>query len=145
VSPCIVSNSGPENNRHHEPVFDTVKKQIAKAKEMFAIKDFEIFDSYHQQLESFTKPYSWCPYLQILPVIAADQNVYSCQDKAYNLNDGLLGSIKNVRFKNCWFSDKDKFFSINPSLHCNHHCVANRKNRLLFDYLNADKEHLGFV
>jgi MoaA/NifB/PqqE/SkfB family radical SAM enzyme len=145
VSPCIVSNTGPENNRHHEPVFDTVKKQIAKAKEMFAIKDFEIFDSYHQQLESFTKPYSWCPYLQILPVIGADQNVYSCQDKAYNLNDGLLGSIKNVRFKDCWFFDKDKFFSINPLLHCNHHCVANRKNRLLFDYLNADKEHLGFV
>ncbi len=145
VSPCIVSNSGKENNEYHEPIFGTVKEQIAKARDKFATEDFEIFDSYHEQLESFAKPYSWCPYLQILPVIGADQNVYSCQDKAYNLDEGSVGSIKNMKFKDFWFSDKNKFFSINPSLNCNHHCVADGKNRLLFDYLDADKGHLGFV
>ncbi len=145
LSPCIISNSNSENNEYHKPIFDTVKDQIAKAKENLEAEDFEIFDSYHEQLESFEKDYTWCPYLQILPIIGADQNVYSCQDKAYNLDEGLIGSIKNVRFKDFWFSDKNKFFSINPSLHCNHHCVANGKNEMILSYLEADKEHLGFV
>ena len=145
VSPCIVSNSGKENNNYHEPIFGTVKDQVVKARDKFETEVFEIFDSYHEQLESFEKDYTWCPYLQILPVIGADQNVYSCQDKAYNIEEGSVGSIKNMRFKDFWFSDKNKFFSINPSLNCNHHCVADAKNRLLFDYLDVDKGHLGFV
>jgi MoaA/NifB/PqqE/SkfB family radical SAM enzyme len=145
VSPCIVSNSGKENNEYHEPIFDTVKEQVAKARDKFATEDFEIFDSYHEQLESFEKDYTWCPYLQILPIIGADQNVYSCQDKAYNLDEGLIGSIENMRFRDFWFSGKDKFFSINPSLHCNHHCVAGAKNKLLLEYLTADDKHLMFI
>ena len=89
--------------------------------------------------------WQWCPYLQILPVIGADLNVYPCQDKAYNIEDGLMGSIKSQRFKEFWFSHKDKFFKINPSIHCSHHCVANAKNKLILDYLNIDEEHLDFV
>ena len=110
VAPCIVSNNGSENNEYHRPIFDTVKGQIAEAKDKFATGEFEIFDSYHEQLESFEKDYTWCPYLQILPIIAADQNVYSCQDKAYNLDEGLIGTIKNQRFKDFWYPDKNKFF-----------------------------------
>jgi len=145
VAPCIVSNSGSENNEYHKSIFGQVKEQIAKVSEEFKDEDFEIFDSYHQQLETFRKEYSWCPYLQVLPVIGADLNIYPCQDKAYNLDEGLIGSIKDKRFKDFWFSDKNKFFTIDPSRVCNHHCVANSKNNLILDYLNADKEHLDFV
>jgi hypothetical protein len=104
-----------------------------------------VFDSYHELDDKFKKEYNWCPYLQILHVIGADLNIYSCQDKAYNLDDGFIGSIKEQKFKNFWFSDKENFFRINPSKVCNHHCVANAKNRLVLGYLNADREHLGFV
>ena len=83
--------------------------------------------------------------MQILPIIGADLNIYPCQDKDYNLEERLLGSIKNQSFKDYWFSDKSKFFKINPSLACTHHCVANCKNELILEYLNADKRHLGFV
>ena len=100
---------------------------------------------YHRQEISFKKDYHWCPYLQVLPVIGADLNVYSCQDKAYNLDCGLIGSIKNMRFKDFWFSDKNKFFKIDPARDCVHHCVADGKNRLVHEYLEADPEHLGFV
>jgi len=72
-------------------------------------------------------------------------NTYPCQDKAYNLKKGLIGSIKNQRFKDFWFSDKDNFFKIIPSRDCRHHCVANIKNTLILEYLDADKGHLGFV
>ena len=145
ISPCIISNHGEENNRYHEPIFAIGKEQIQRSIEDLQENNFEIFDSYHELETKFSKDYSWCPYLQILPVIGADLNIYPCQDKAYNIQEGLLGSIEQQRFKEFWFSDKNLFFKINPSIHCNHHCVANQKNRLLHEYMNADNEHLGFV
>lgn len=145
VSPCIVSNSSFENNEYHKQIFTTVKDQTAKAIMDFGDASFEIFDSFHTQLESFAKEYQWCPHLQINPVIGADQNVYSCRDKAYNLDDGLLGSISDCRFKDFWQTDKKRFFRINPSRVCNHHCVADTTNRLMLEYLAADPEHLAFI
>ena len=145
VSPCIVSNEGARNNQYHAGFFSQVKDQVGRAVNDFHDDSFEIFDAYHELDEKFAKDYDWCPYLQILPVIGADLNVYSCQDKAYNLDSGLVGSIKDRRFKNMWFSDKSRFFRINPSIDCDHHCVANAKNQLVLDYLDADLEHLEFV
>ena len=145
VSPCIVSNNGVENNNYHKPFFNIVKEQVKRAESLFGAEDFVIFDAYHELEEKFNKEYNWCPYLQILPVIGADQNVYSCQDKAYNLESGLLGSIKDQRFRDFWYRGKEKFFSIDPSVECSHHCVANGKNQMVLDYLTADSEHLGFV
>ena len=145
ISSCVVSNDSTENNEYHRPVFDKVKEHLKKAIEDFADDKFEILDSYHELDQKFRKEYTWCPYLQILPVIGADLNIYPCQDKAYNLDEGLLGSIKEQRFKEFWFSGKNIFSKINPSTDCNHHCVANAKNELILEYLNTDKEHLGFV
>ncbi|MEW6104605.1 MAG: radical SAM protein, partial [bacterium] len=131
VSPCIVSNDRVENNIYHQPFFEDVKEQVKKAISDFSDDAFQINDAYHELDETFTKDYIWCPYLQVLPVIGADCNIYPCQDKAYNLEEGLIGSIKDCRFKDFWLKDKNKFFKINPSLHCNHHCVANAKNKLI--------------
>jgi len=145
VSPCIVSNDGIENNKYHQPVFDKVKEDLNRALEDLACESFEIFDSYHEVDDKFQKTYSWCPFLQILPVIGADLNIYPCQDKAYNLDEGLIGSIKNQSLKEFWFSDKNNFMKIIPSKVCDHHCVANAKNKLILEYLTADKVHIGFV
>ncbi len=145
LSPCIVSNSGQKNNEYHAEIFQAAKEQINRAQSVLGDKNFEIFDSYHEQLSTFKKEYTWCPYLQILPVIGADLNVYSCHDKAYNFAEGLMGSIKDQRFRDFWFSDKSNFFKINPSVLCDHHCVAHERNKVILDYLNVDKEHLEFV
>ncbi|MSN25204.1 MAG: radical SAM protein [Geobacter sp.] len=145
VAPCIVSNSGAENNVYHDPIFATVKEQTRRAVADFGTSDFEIFDSYHTQLDTFEKPYTWCPYLQISPVIGADLNVYSCHDKAYNLEEGMLGSIRDRTFKELWNSDKNRFFKIDPSKVCNHHCVVDGNNRMIHEFLEADKKHLDFV
>lgn len=143
VAPCIISNSGKENNSYHEPVFNIVKNAISRAKAELK-GQVEIFDSYHTQLETFKKEYTWCPYMQIVPVIGADMNVYSCHDKAYTPG-GILGSIKNRSFRDFWFSDKNTFFKINPSLDCNHHCMMNHNNELLLDCLDVNMDHLEFV
>ena len=145
ISPCVVSNSGVENNEYHKPIFNEAISSINKAIEDFQDENFEIFDAYHLLEDKFVKDYTWCPYVQILPVIGADMKVYSCHDKAYNLDEGLLGDIKDVRFKDFWMNDKTKFYEINPSKVCNHHCIANEANKMLLDYLNIDKEHIGFV
>jgi MoaA/NifB/PqqE/SkfB family radical SAM enzyme len=145
VSPCILGDDSAENNAYHKPLFDAVQSQIMRAVRDFAGRSFEIFNAYHEFEMEFDKAYQWCPYQQILPVIGADLNIYPCQDKAYNLDEGLIGSIKDCRFKDFWMKDKHKFFKINPSQHCRHHCVANAKNQLVLEYLNADQEHLGFV
>lgn len=145
VAPCLISNHKEENDDYHNPIFISVEKQIVQAIIELESNNFEIFNSYHKQLETFEKKYTWCPYLQIVPVIGADQNIYSCHDKAYNLDNGILGSIKNTRFKDFWFSDKNKFFKINPSKNCNHHCVVNENNKLILEYINTDKNHLEFV
>ncbi|EKD28531.1 MAG: Radical SAM protein, partial [uncultured bacterium] len=140
-----VSNSGKENNEYHKDIFEAVKEQISKCKSDLENDVFEIYDTYHSLEENFEKLYDWCPYLQILPVIGADLNIYPCQDKAYNIDEGLIGTIKDKRFKDFWFEDKGRFFKINPSLICNHHCVANNKNKQILDYLDVNKNHLEFV
>ncbi|HJX05948.1 MAG TPA: radical SAM protein [Candidatus Nanoarchaeia archaeon] len=145
VSPCIISNEGKANNEYHAPFFKIVRDQIEKARKDFEDDKFEIFDAYHDQLESFEKDYTWCPYHQILMVIGADQNIYPCQDKAYNFENGVIGSIKDQSFKQFWFSNKNNFFKINPSIHCNNHCVSDAKNKLVFEYLDVDMDHLEFV
>jgi MoaA/NifB/PqqE/SkfB family radical SAM enzyme len=143
ISPCVVSNDGKNNNQYHDKIYSLVREQIDLLKNSIS-DDFELFDSYHLLDEKFDKNYDWCPYMQILPIIGADQNIYSCQDKAYT-SIGRLGSIKNQSFMEFWNNNKNKFFCIDPSKHCSHHCVSNRKNEMILEYLNADKEHLNFV
>jgi sulfatase maturation enzyme AslB (radical SAM superfamily) len=144
ISPCIVSNEGNKNNKYHSEIYSLVRTQIDALKKEISDDKFELFDSYHLLDEKFDKDYSWCPYLQILPIIGADQCVYSCQDKAYTTG-GRLGSLANQSFKEFWYKEKDKFFMINPSKQCTHHCVANKKNIMLHEYLSTDSEHMAFV
>jgi MoaA/NifB/PqqE/SkfB family radical SAM enzyme len=143
ISPVIVSNDGAENTAYHQKHFHLVKEQVARS-----IADFsrytEISDAFDNQLHTFDKAYDWCPMLQVRPVIGADLNIYSCQDKAYN-PDGLLFSIKDRRFKDAWMDNKAQFMRVNPTQHCNHHCVAHGSNKLLQEYLGADPNHLPFV
>ena len=143
ISPCVISNESRENDDYHKILFDKVQEQILEAKEDFEDDSFEIYNSYHLFGEEIDKTYDWCPFMQILPVIGADLNIYPCQDKAYNLDNGLVGSIKHKSFKKFWLEDKEKFFKINPSNDCKNRCVADSKNKMILDYLNI--EHLGFV
>ena len=145
VSPTIVSNDGRENNAYHSQIFSTVRGEIARMKSQLESKSFEVFDAYHELDDKFAKDYTWCPYLQVVPVIGADLNVYPCHDKAYNLENGLLGSIKNMRFKDFWFSDKNIYYKINPARDCNHHCTVNKKNLMLLEYYETKDAHLEFV
>jgi hypothetical protein len=71
-------------------------------------------------------------------VIAADLNVYTCQDKAYNKDTGLLGSIKDKSFRDFWYDGKAKFHKTNPSKDCNHHCIADSVNKMVLEYIDCE-------
>jgi MoaA/NifB/PqqE/SkfB family radical SAM enzyme len=137
LSGCVVANDGTKNNEYHKPFFKEADELCNKVKDELEDENFEVFHSYHYLENNFDKDYEWCPYAQILPVIGADLNLYPCQDKAYNLENGLIGSIKDISFKEFWFSDKNNFFKINPQIHCKNHCVANNKNKMILEYLNV--------
>ncbi len=145
IAPCVISSDGKENNRYHEPIYNRVREQIDRTKERFSGENFDIYDAYHILDEKFDKEYHWCPYIQILPIIGADQHVYSCQDKPYNMTCGFLGSLKEQRFRDFWYGARDKFFDIEPTKECKHHCLANEKNKLILNYLDAETDHMSFV
>jgi len=145
LAPCVVGNDGVENNNYHKPIYDDAKALSVKVKEELEDDSFEVFDSYHLLENKFEKDYHWCPYTQINPVIGADAHVYTCHDKAYNLDTGSLGSIKDISFKELWMTNKEKFFNVKPSEHCNHHCAVNEKNKMILEYLAIDEDHVSFV
>jgi len=149
VSCAVVSTSPKGNAQYMAPFYQSVKAQIAEGISRLNDQDFAVIDRFHlpdSQEEAFERAYTRCPFAQCLTVIAADQNVYTCQDKAYTTS-GLLGSIRDRSFRELWFSDelRQRLLALDPSARCRHHCVAHGKNLALLDYLEADQDHLDFV
>ncbi|MBI4983954.1 MAG: radical SAM protein [Rhodocyclales bacterium] len=144
-SGVVVSNSGAENNAYHARIRERLEPQIEKVKAL-ADDRFAVIDHYHELEERFEKHYHSCPYLMYLTVIGADCVVYTCQDKAFT-QSGTLGSIKERRFKDFWFSEENRqrVFGLDPAKVCNHHCVTHGKNLAIHDVLGLDPDHGAFV
>ncbi len=125
LSGCVVSNDGEENNRYHEKFKNVVIEQIDRAVADLNTSKFQIINHYHDTEERFGKNYTTCPVAQMLTVIGANCEIYTCQDKAYT-QSGRLGSIKERSFREFWFSEENlsKIKSINPQTNCTHHCAS---------------------
>lgn len=145
LAAAVVANDVKANNLYHRELMPVVTAQIEAAKKLETGR-FKVLNHYHETEERFEKEYTTCPFLQFLTVIGADLSVYTCQDKAYTV-PGTLGSIKDVRFKDFWFSDSNREMLANfdPSKLCGHHCVAHTKNLAILDYLSLDLDHSAFV
>ena len=136
ISPCLPSDSVAKNIEYHKPIAKIVDHQIRKI-----LKESQIVsNTYREQLTSFVKDYNWCPNIQIQPVIAADQNIYSCHDLAFR-KEGLIGSFKNCSFREAW--EKADKFKIDPRNVCKNHCMAHKKNEIILSYMDID--HREFV
>ncbi len=152
ISEAVVGLGRAENEKYVAPFFPSVKKQIAKGAALLADDGFAIIDKVldcsaeDSRDTSYEKSYRRCPFIQCLTVIAADLNIYTCQDKAYT-GGGLLGSIRDRSFREVWFDKTtwERLRNLDPCRECAHHCVAHEKNLALLDYLNTDPEHLEFV
>ena len=145
LAAAVVSNDAAENNRYHRTIMEPATSAIEEA---LTLGDdaFSVLNHYHETAERFDKSYHSCPFARLLTVIGADAKVYTCQDKAY-AEAGLLGSIEHQSFRELWFSDENRrrHEALDPSRHCQHHCVAHEKNLALTEYLSLDPAHAVFV
>ena len=149
----------PEGSaRYHESFRESVREQIKKAKEL-EDENFKVYDFYETDFDSALvckRIYPRCFMMQVTPVIAANQGVYFCHDKAYS-DSGLLGFIKDKSFKELWFSQEAKriFDTFDPRKGCQHHCTADSRNvsiqEILLDMGNLEKyipksdKHKNFI
>jgi len=145
LSGVVVGNDITVNNSYHREISDEVTSQIGAALKLND-DNFTVIDHYHELDELFVKSYKYCPFLQFLTVIGADCSVYTCQDKAYT-QSGRLGSIRDRRFRDFWFSpeNRERLYALDPSVSCQHHCVAHAKNLALSQVLDLDPDHAVFV
>ncbi len=138
-----------EWEKYHAPFKEKVIEQIKRAKEELVDSNFAIFDTYENDFKLTGIPertYSRCPIMQIVPVIGADSVVYFCHDKTYT-DDGALGSLKDISFKELWFSKEaaEKFKNFNPMVNCKQHCTYDSRNILINGAVKSyDKNHINF-
>ena len=80
--------------------------------------------------------------MQTVPVIGADLNVYACHNKAYD-KTGCIGSIKDMRFPELWFSaaTKEYMTKFNAKTTCMHECSNDRKNILINEVVQASTDN----
>lgn len=120
----------PDLVAYHTPIVDAVYEQLAKAGSLIDDK-FTLNTTYNIQSKNHLpeRSYQKCHFMQIVPVIGADQVVYACHNKAYD-KTGAIGSIRQQRFRELWFSEAAKqiFDNLNPMKTCRHQCANDGKN-----------------
>lgn len=133
---------------YHEPFRQSVVEQIHEA-EKLNTDGFRVINKYECDFDSalvFHRTYDRCYINRMFCVIAADQKVYFCHDKAY-VASGVVGDISNRSFKDLWFDPEvvRRYEEFNPSKECDHHCVYDDRNELLNTFFSLDRKHINFI
>lgn len=123
---------------YHYPISEQVFESLKLIRKDLDCDTYKIFDSYSIKKDQCVREYEKCYFMQIVPVIAADCNVYNCHNKSYT-EDGLIGSLKDQSFSSLWFSEKTKkhFETFNPKNCCNCQCANDSKNIIIRDLINS--------
>lgn len=101
---------------------------------------YRFVDEDKDDLRGPEKTYDWCPISLISPVIGADLKIWSCCDKAYNDDVGIMGDL-NYNTLIDWYNESHSL--LNPCLDCKHKCLGHDKNVRIFRYLEAEDK--GFI
>jgi MoaA/NifB/PqqE/SkfB family radical SAM enzyme len=129
---------------YHTPFKEKAIEQLNEAKKLIS-PNFSVGSTYERYFDGSTgsnfRNYPRCFYMELVPVIAADQCVYTCHNNAYE-PAGKIGSIKNQSFKKMWFSKStQKFFKkFNHKKVCMHECSNDEKNRILNEFADCYEE-----
>lgn len=133
----------PDFEAYHARLAIYVRHQLDRIEELVDA-NFSVNSTYNirSSAHSPTRTYHKCHFMQIVPVIGADQVVYACHNKAYDAS-GAIGSIKDQSFKDLWFSAEAKkvFDELNPAVACKHQCANDAKNLFINDLLSASADN----
>lgn len=128
---------------YHAPIKEAVEIQL-RAMQAMCDEKFTINSSYDILSPSKvpSRPFTRCLYMQTVPVVGADLNVYACHNTAYS-DHGRIGSIAGQRFRDLWFSKEARaaFDGLNPSKVCNHECANHAKVDLYNQLANAGDDN----
>ena len=124
-------------------------RAIQHAKEDFEDEHFKIVSNYEQELtEEFLseRQFDYCYTKELVTVIAADQKVYLCHQRAYDPR-AVLGDLKNASFKEVWFAPETivRAKALRPRCDCKNPCVYEERNILLENYFSKDRNHINFI
>lgn len=129
----------PDFVQYHNAIEDAVLREIGEAQKLndatFAVySSYNLKSSAHRSVREYHK----CYFTQMVPVLAADQNIFHCHNTAYS-EHGVIGSIKDRSFKEVWFSDETKavFERLDVASVCKHQCAADGKNKFIASLLEA--------
>lgn len=145
----VMSNDSEE---YHAPFKAQVMADLEKAKEL-EDSHFRVIDLYTSDIRrwesgiiAFDRAYTQCWMKELHCVIAADQRIYYCQDKAY-LPNGVVGDLHERRFKDVWFSleTTQLFKKFDAHKICAEHCVHDDRNIMLNQFFSVDENHVNFL
>ena len=148
----LAANIGVDNIRISAAFFkDSAEEHMIymnKVNEMIEttqvpIKVFNLFGHRLKDLIQKGPKYKKCQYARLVPLIGADQNVYTCCCLAYN-NAGLIGSIKDTGFFEFWGTIAKKFYRNHTTKNCNI-CMFNNKNEFINYMINSDSEDVEWI
>lgn len=126
--------------------FDQLWGQIAtELKRTRKLQDvtFDVFDNFGERvydLEQKSPSYERCGYQDFVTYIGGDLNVYRCCVLAYN-ERGIIGSLKEQRFKDMWKNHSSKGFDARGCPRC----MFNGKNETILYAIQTDPPHVNFV
>ena len=141
----------PELVAYHTPIKDRVEAQLREIQGWVEshfgddgrVRVNTTYDL-HNPAHSPVRAYKRCYFMQTVPVVAADQRVYACHNKAYDVT-GCIGSIKDRSFRDLWFSEEARAFfeKLNPQCDCRHQCANDSKNKHIMNLIST--AHDNFI
>lgn len=134
---------------YHEGFKDQVSDCLEDMQREMTDDHFRVIDLYTGDFSNsviFERQYSKCPIKEFICVIAANQKVYYCHDKAY-LKDGCVGSIRDMTFHELWTSEEttELFRHFDAKRICKQHCVYDSRNELINSFVEMDRNHINFI
>lgn len=125
---------------YHEPIKNSVFSELVRIRSELQEDSFKVYDSYGQLNDKniSRRMYSKCYFNQVVPVIGADQNIYTCHNQAYS-KDSIVGSIKDKSFKDVWMSKETNEFFNNFKCQevCTGQCAADSKNKFITELVDS--------
>lgn len=136
----------PEDEAYFSDFFRQASDLCREAQSM-ADSGFQVFNNFGDRLDDLKQhspDYSFCGYQHFSTYIAGTLDVFRCCVQAYNPR-GLIGSIKDQRFKDLWESQhKRDDFAAFDARECER-CMFNNKNRTINYLLSDEPAHVNFV
>lgn len=136
-----------EDERYFEGFYEEAAELCRVAKEEYDGDGFTVFNNFGRRLSDLQEKapdYSLCGFHHLTTYIGGDQNMYRCCVTAYN-ELGLLGSLKDRRFKEAWFSaDVQEKIQTFDARSCPR-CMYNEQNRYINYAMQDRPAHSNFV